>query len=290
MQANNKEQFPFYRVDAFTDRLFSGNPAGVCICNHSIDAAIMQAIATETNLSDTAFISFNGWEALQKGDVLNLRWFTPKTEVMLCGHATLAAAHVLFFELELEREELIFDTLSGQLKARREGDDIVLCFPTYTGDTITVPDMIISSLGLGTYQQGLYVPALKYLLIKVESESTVIELVPDLDSLGKMNLGETGDLLGLIVTASCKTGNYDFISRFFAPWLGVDEDPVTGSAHTVLAPFWAALLEKKELYAFQASKRGGSIRMRLLSDREVEIFGQAIIFCRGTTYTGVTLS
>jgi len=254
-----------FQVDAFTGKAFSGNPAAVCVLPRPAGAAWMQDVAREMNLSETAFLS-------ARDDGFDLRWFTPALEVELCGHATLAAAHVLWEEKIIDpRHQARFHTRGGVLTAERQGDWIVLDFPAEPAEPCDPPAGLAAALGA----------ALKYagrnrfdLLVEVESEAVLRNLKPDFHRL------QTLDARGIIVTCRAASEAFDFVSRFFAPAAGIDEDPVTGSAHCCLGPFWGARLGKTELDAFQASRRGGRVRVRL-GDGRVYLGGQAVTISRG---------
>ena len=261
---------PLYQVDAFTAEPFAGNPAAVCLLDADADPGWMQRVAAEMNLSETAFLR-PGAEAGRYG----LRWFTPAVEVELCGHATLASAHVLYSEGLVEAgRELRFDTASGPLAARRDGDGAIwLDFPATPAEPVDPPAGLLEALGVGaTRWVGL--GRFDY-LVELADEAAVRGLAPDvrgLDGLG---------VRGVIVTAAADgPGGYDFVSRFFAPGAGIDEDPVTGSAHCTLAPYWADRLGRPELTGYQASTRGGLVRVRPQGDR-VLLGGQAVTVLRG---------
>jgi PhzF family phenazine biosynthesis protein len=252
------------QVDAFTDTPFRGNPAAVCVLPAPRDERWMQEVAREMNLSETAFLHGepDGW---------SLRWFTPTVEVPLCGHATLASAHVLWEDGRLPRDrQARFHTKSGLLTADRRGDWIELDFPAKHAEPASPPAGLAEALGA----KPLYVGKnqLDY-LVEVDSEATVRRLAPDFAALAKL------PLRGVIVTSLAAPGDYDFVSRFFAPGSGIPEDPVTGSSHCALAPFWSARLGKSQLLAYQASARGGIIRVRLAGDR-VKLGGQAVTVLR----------
>ncbi len=258
------------QVDAFTDRPFSGNPAAVCVLPAAKPEEWMQNVAREMNLSETAFLVPQGG---QPADGYHLRWFTPSIEVDLCGHATLASAHVLWQDGHLAPgQQARFFTRSGRLTADRCGDWIELDFPAKLATAAEPPPALLPALGL-TDATFVGKNAFDY-LVEVDSEQTVRRLAPDHSSL------RTLPVRGVIVTARGSEGGFDFVSRFFAPGAGVDEDPVTGSAHTALGPYWAPILGKTEFTAFQASPRGGVLKVRLSADR-VLISGQAV-----TTLTG----
>ena len=256
---------PIVQVDSFTDRPFSGNPAAVCILDQAADEQWMRDVAAEMNLSETAFLhpADDGW---------NLRWFTPTVEVDLCGHATLASAHLLWQDELLPFDaEARFHTRSGLLTAHLEGDWISMDFPAMPEQKTPAPEGLERALGVAP----LYVGRSRFdWLVEVESEDVVRALQPDLGLLA------TVEARGVIVTAQGRGTEHDFVSRFFAPRAGVAEDPVTGSAHCVLAPFWAQRLGRDELTGYQASRRGGVVRVRAAGDRVV-LGGQAVTVMRG---------
>ena len=257
---------PIIQVDAFADRAFTGNPAAVCILPAPREEGWMRSVAAEMNLSETAFLHAeeDGWR---------LRWFTPEVEVALCGHATLATAHVLWEDGHLAEDEVArFHTKSGLLTARRAGEWIELDFPAKPILDAPAPDGLAAALGV----EPVYVGRSHFdVLVEVASEAEVRALNPDVGRLAAV------EARGVIVTARAGGGaGYDFVSRFFAPRVGVAEDPVTGSAHCVLAPYWAAKLGRDELVGFQASRRGGTVRVRAAGDR-VHLGGRAITILRG---------
>jgi PhzF family phenazine biosynthesis protein len=240
------------QVDAFAERPFTGNPAGVCIMQHAADEAWMQNVALEMNLSETAFL-------YPEKDSYRLRWFTPVSEVKLCGHATLASAHVLYEDEYLSPDATArFQTLSGELRACRTGDRIELDFPAGQVEAVTPPGGLLEALGVTARYVGK--SAFDY-LIEVDSETTVKSLSPDFGRLAGL------PVRGVIVTSRGLSGGYDFVSRFFAPAVGINEDPVTGSAHCVLGPYWAERLGKTKMVAYQVSARGGVVWVRLEGDR-----------------------
>jgi len=254
-----------YQVDAFTDLPFKGNPAGVCLLGAQEPDAWMQALAAEMNLSETAFLlpGESGWQ---------LRWFTPKTEVDLCGHATLASAKVLFeSQPDLRDRPLTFETRSGTLQARWANGRVELDLPAMVYQPMTVPHVVVEVLGftpIGAVFSG------NYYLFETMDAQLVREAKPNLAELAKLPYPE------VMITARTPDEDYDFISRFFAPQLGVDEDPVTGSAHCLLSPYWADKMGKMDFKAFQASDRGGLLYLRLAGDR-VRIAGDAVIVFKG---------
>jgi PhzF family phenazine biosynthesis protein len=252
------------QVDAFTPVPFGGNPAAVCVLSAPCDAGWMQNVAREMNLSETAFLD-------PRPEGYNLRWFTPAAEVDLCGHATLASAHVLWEDGHLDgARQARFMTRSGWLSARKAGDWIEMDFPAKAEQSAPAPPQFAEALGARPQYVGRN--AFDY-LVELESEQVVRELQPDFGLLRRL------PVRGVIVT-SRSSGEYDFVSRFFAPAVGVDEDPVTGSAHCCLGPFWSARLGKQEMLAYQASARGGVVRVRVDGDR-VLLGGQAVTVLRG---------
>jgi PhzF family phenazine biosynthesis protein len=256
-------RIPIYQIDAFTSEVFSGNPAAVCILEAWLDDSLLQAIAAENNLSETAYLVHNG-------NGYDLRWFTPVTEVALCGHATLASAYVQFFCREWGEDTIRFQTRkSGQLVVTKTGEVLEMDFPARPAHAQSCPD----SLGraLGVTPQGVYGSA-EDLMVVFDSEKTVSEIRPDFARLKEI------DCRGIIITAP--GDRCDFVSRFFAPKVGIPEDPVTGSAHCVLIPYWAAVLGKKELHAFQVSKRGGELFCKYACER-VKISGKAALYLEG---------
>jgi PhzF family phenazine biosynthesis protein len=253
------------QVDAFTERPFAGNPAAVCLLEHSPEDSWMQLVAREMNLSETAFL-------LRRDDGFGLRWFTPTVEVDLCGHATLAGAHVLWETGHLAPDQPArFHTRSGQLTAEKQGAWIEMDFPA----TPAAPDDSRATLETVLRTKAEYVGRTRFdYMVEVASEETVRTLKPDFSALGQLNAR------GVIVTSRASRSGYDFVSRFFAPAVGIDEDPVTGSAHCCLGPYWKERLGRDDLLGFQASARGGFVRTRCVGDR-VRISGQAVTVLRG---------
>lgn len=253
------------QVDAFTDTPFRGNPAAVCVVPEPQSDRWMQLVAREMNLSETAFLD-------RQQDGWSLRWFTPTVEVALCGHATLASAHVLWEDGHLaSAQQARFHTKSGLLTADRRGAWIDMDFPAKRADPAMAPDGLAQALGVAPKHVGRN--QFDY-LVEVDSEEIVRHLTPDHTALAKL------PVRGVIVTARASTPEFDFVSRFFAPGSGIPEDPVTGSAHCALGPFWGARLGKTEMLAYQASPRGGVVRLTLKSDR-VLLGGQAVTVFRG---------
>lgn len=256
---------PIYHVDAFTDTPFAGNPAAVCLLTEPRDERWMQQVAQEMNLAETAFL-------LRQDDGYNLRWFTPAVEVDLCGHATLASAHILWQSGALRQDEQArFHTRSGLLTAQQQGAWIELDFPATPAEPLQAPPDLIAALAITPTFAGK--TRFDYLL-EVESEETLRAIRPDFALLRKL------DVRGVIVTSRSGSPAYDMVSRFFAPGAGIDEDPVTGSAHCCLGPYWSAKLGKSELVAYQASARGGVLRLRV-GETRVYLGGQAVTVLRG---------
>lgn len=257
-------EIPFYQVDAFTNLPFRGNPAAVCITEEPLPETLMQQIAAENNLAETAFVS-------PGEDGFNLRWFTPVVEVPLCGHATLATAHILWQEGRAAAGETIrFNTLSGWLSAARRGAWIELDFPSLNGHAVQLPQEVREILGVEPLHT---IDVFNRFLVEVATEEEVIKANPDFTKLAHHPK--------VIITARTREGaEYDFISRFFAPCIGINEDPVTGSAHCCLAPYWAGKLGKQEMLAYQASARGGVIKVKVDGDR-ILMAGQAVTVIKG---------
>lgn len=257
-------RLPLYQVDAFTDRVFGGNPAAVCPLDSWIDDAVMQAIALENNLSETAFF-------VRRGEVYELRWFTPAVEVDLCGHATLGSAWVIFNRIDPDRREIRFHTRSGVLTVRRDGETLTMDLPANPPRLVeAVPGL---AEALGKAPQQVLATGGHYLAV-YDRAAAVRDLAPHAAALIAL------DRLGIIVTAPGEDA-VDFVSRYFAPRKGVMEDPVTGAAHCVLTPYWAERLGKEALTARQISRRGGALGCRLRSDR-VELSGRVAPYMQGT--------
>jgi len=259
--------FPIYQVDVFTPRIFGGNPAAVVILDEWLDDHTLQAIAAENNLAETAFV-------IPGRNCSNLRWFTPVVEVDLCGHATLAAAHVLFQEYYREESKLRFDTKGGRLVVTRKEDLLFLDFPSRPGDAMAVDQSLIEVLG--TTPESAFLA--RDLMVVLESEAQVRAFSPNYSAIQNL------DAFALIVTA--RGDEVDFVSRFFAPGAGVPEDPVTGSAHCTLIPHWSNRLGKAQLMARQISSRGGELNCELKGDR-VLIGGKVVEYMIGEIRVGV---
>jgi len=256
---------PCILIDAFSDRPFSGNPAAVCLLEAAADASWMQRVAAEMNLSETAFVH-------PRDDGFGLRWFTPRVEIDLCGHATLASAHALWSEGLLDPDVVVpFHTKSGTLSCSRDGDWIALDFPAVPVAEIEPAPALLTALDV----DAVFVGRTKFdEFVVIDSEPTLRALQPDFEAL------KTLSARGVIVTAPSLDERFEFVSRFFAPAAGVDEDPVTGSAHCSLAPYWSQRLGKSAMTGFQASARGGVVRVRIAGDRVI-LGGQAVTVLRG---------
>ena len=249
-----------WQVDAFTDRPFAGNPAAVCILPAARDERWMQQVAAEMNLSETAFL-------VARENGFDLRWFTPTVEVDLCGHATLASAHTLWESGQLAQSDPArFHTRSGLLTAVRDGKLIELDFPALPGEVVSPPQDLVAALGATPLE--VLRSKFDYLFV-VAGEGAVRAVVPDHSALGALGVR------GVIVTGRGEGSGHDCVSRYFAPGAGIDEDPVTGSAHCVIGPYWADKLGRTELRAYQASARGGELRVRVAGDR-VRLGGRAV--------------
>lgn len=259
-------RLPLFQIDAFAERVFQGNPAAVCPLEAWLPEALMQAIAAENNLSETAF-------CVPEGEGYGLRWFTPLKEIDLCGHATLATAHVLFEHLGFAGAEIVFSTRSGALRVTRAGDRLAMDFPAKAVEPCAAPAALIE--GLGRMPLEVY-GGRDYLAVFADA-AEVRALRPDPRRLAEL------DRHGVIVTApgGAEDGDVDFVSRFFVPKFGVDEDPVTGSAHCSLTPFWAARLGKATLEARQVSRRGGRLQCTLAGERVI-LRGRAVTYMAAT--------
>jgi len=265
----SKNNIPFYVVDAFTQKTFSGNPAAIVILQSPKPDEWLQKVAAEFNLSETAFL----W--LRHNNEWQLRWFTPRCEVKLCGHATLAAAHVLIRELRLQVTELVFSTLSDQLSASIKGTEIYLDFPKVEPSLLTRiflhDEMNLQALG---FHATAYYQAGEDIIIELNSEIDVGEYRPDIEKIARINTR------GIILTAPSDTPDRDFVSRFFAPRAGINEDPVTGSAHCSLGVLWSRKLNKHSLRAEQLSSRRGDLKIEIIHDR-VHLIGNCVTFSQG---------
>jgi len=259
---------PIYQVDAFTSQPFQGNPAGVCLLPDPADEKWMGNVALEMNLSETAFL-------VRQLDSFNLRWFTPAAEVDLCGHATLASAHILWETGVLNASETArFYTRSGLLTAKLSGEWIEMDFPSKPEQPAEPPPGLLEALGV----RAQYVGRNQFdYIVELSNEAAVRSLQPDITRLKQVQAR------GVIVTSRAESPGFDFVSRFFAPAVGVPEDPVTGSAHCCLVPYWSQRLGKQALTAFQASPRGGVLRCRLAGERVI-LAGRAVTVLKGELY------
>ncbi len=254
-------EIPLYQIDAFTDHVFGGNPAAVCPLGEWIDDGLMQSIAEENNLSETAFF-------VKKGAQYEIRWFTPRVEIELAGHPTLAAAYVIFNYLDRKADKISFSSKSGELVITREGDLIKMNFPAMEPVETDNNELLDRALGL----QPVELYRTRDYLAVYRSQGEVLSIKPDFGLLGQL------DCLGVIVSAPGE--RVDFVSRCFAPSVGINEDPVTGSAHSTLVPYWAKRLKKDKLHALQLSRRGGELFCRYLGER-IEISGKAVPYLKG---------
>ncbi|EKQ56976.1 MULTISPECIES: PhzF family phenazine biosynthesis protein [unclassified Clostridium] len=255
---------PMYQVDAFTEEIFKGNPAAICVLEEWIDEKLMQDIANENNLSETAF-------CVIKNDLCELRWFTPEEEIDLCGHGTLATAYVIFEILNYPKNTVKFQTKSGILTVEKDGENMIMEFPKREGTKTEITHQLIK--GLGKEPKEVYIS--RDIMVVYDNEKDIRDLKPDLEELKLI------DAFGIIVTA--KGESSDFVSRYFAPSCGIPEDPVTGSAHCTLVPYWSKVLGKNKMIAHQLSTRGGVLNCENAGDK-VKISGKARLFFKGDIY------
>ncbi|GAB5408116.1 MAG: PhzF family phenazine biosynthesis protein [Balneolaceae bacterium] len=267
----NTSKIETFIVDSFTDQAFKGNPAGVCISETALDIRLMTSIAKELNLSETAFIS--------KSDELacySIRYFSPKMEIPLCGHATLAASKILFDKTGLK--EIAFTTIQDiNLIIKSFGNHILMEFPIYMTVPSFAPPPLLDALGIKESINSEYNEETNILLIEIESANELSSLSPDFEALYKSH----DSINGVLVTAKSNDSVYDFHSRYFWPWSGTNEDPVTGGTHTFLSKYWAKRLNKTKMNSFQSSKRTGSMEVELVTDSKLIIKGQAVIVFEG---------
>ncbi|XP_068927597.1 phenazine biosynthesis-like domain-containing protein [Petaurus breviceps papuanus] len=283
-------QLPVFVVDAFTGEAFRGNPAAVCLLENELDNEIRQKIAREMNHSETAFIQkLHPTDNFTQSSRFVLRWFTPTAEVPFCGHATLASSAVLFYKIKNVNPTLTFVTLSGEFKATRAEDGVIMDLPvcpSHPKDVKEVQDLIKSAIGNILVQDVHYCPDTKYLFVRIDDSygRAFLETL-EVNTRNMTEIENTGKVQGLMLTVkgegSGKTQGCDFYSRFFAPWLGVAEDPVTGSAHAILSSYWSQQLGKKEMRAFQCSPRGGGMKILMRGDGRVDITGQTAFVLEG---------
>ncbi|XP_058652923.1 phenazine biosynthesis-like domain-containing protein isoform X2 [Onychostoma macrolepis] len=272
-------EIPVFTVDAFTNVPFKGNPAAVCLIENELRDDLYQSIAAEMNLSETAFITRRNSMDFSSGARFGLRWFSHKNEVPLCGHATLASAAVLFYLKKNVNPVLVFETLSGELYVRQHEESLIMDFPLNKPN----PQAAVGDLPI---QDVCYSKTTKKLMVRLADtcdRSELVSLRPEAEAL--LRNETTGKIKSLIITlkgAESTQSGYDFYSRVFAPWVGVPEDPVTGSAHTVLAGYWSEKLKKKKMLAYQCSSRGGEVKLEIRNDGRLDIIGQAQIILQGT--------
>ncbi len=271
----------FFLVDAFSKEPFQGNPAAICLVEHPVSDQLMQKIAMEMNQSETAFVTPMESLKLTQASMFSLRWFTPKQEVDLCGHATMASAKVLFTLQKCRHSELAFDTRSGVLKVSSQDDFLNMQLPIHEPRSFFSNIELKKALGVDELVNVMWDETLGYLLVHLPQENDVKRF--DAGLLTMMNLDLGVDLSGLIVTSKGSEPN-DFVSRFFAPWIGVNEDPVTGSSHAVLFPYWENITGKSEMRTRQLSTRGGEMLLRRHGKSRFEIQGHAVIVAEGQIY------
>lgn len=276
-----KNKIKIYQVDAFTSEAFKGNPAAVCILENDISDELMKNIAQEMNLSETAFVKHLKNSNIGKGNLFSLRWFTPEVEVDLCGHATIATSKVLFDEFNIKEQYIKYETKSGLLTAKKKDEKISLDFPIDKALDFNLTQDILDAMGIRSYSKAIIGEKTRKLVIEVKDKENIINLKPNFEILKSLKF--KSDVKGIGVT--CR-GNekYDFISRYFNPWAGINEDPVTGSVHTLLANYWSNKLNKMDMNAYQASNRSGEISLKLLENDRVRLSGEAVIVLRGELY------
>ena len=276
-----KNKIKIYQVDAFTSEAFKGNPAAVCILENDISDELMKNIAQEMNLSETAFVKPLKNSNIGKGNLFSLRWFTPEVEVDLCGHATIATSKVLFDEFNIKEQYIKYETKSGLLTAKKKDEKISLDFPIDKALDFNLTQDILDAMGIRSYSKAIIGEKTRKLVIEVKDKENIINLKPNFEILKSLKF--KSDVKGIGVT--CR-GNekYDFISRYFNPWAGINEDSVTGSVHTLLANYWSNKLNKMDMNAYQASNRSGEISLKLLENDRVRLSGEAVIVLRGELY------
>mgnify|MGYP001095081902 CR=1 FL=1 len=281
MSRKNENRIPIYHVDAFTSEPFKGNPAAVCLFGYPYEDNILQSIAAEMNLSETAFLRNLEEKPFKESQLFSLRWFTPKTEVPLCGHATLATAAVLFQDIDISANEIFFETKSGTLTAKQEDKGILLNFPSHELIPMDPNQDLLDAIGISDFESVQFSEKMRKLLIHLQNEEILTNLKPNFEHMKCVRTREK--IEGVIVTSKGRPP-YDFISRYFAPWVGINEDPVTGAAHTVLGPYWSRILGKKEMLAYQASARSGELIVKVFSKDRVGLIGNAVIVSKGELY------
>jgi len=276
---NSTIKIEIYQVDSFTKEMFKGNPAMVCILDKYIDSSTMQNIAFEVNLSETAFL------VPKVNNEYEIRWFTPQNEVNLCGHATLAASKVLFNIKKIPYDEIVYHSKSGILKSKIDVKGITLDFPI---DKVIYESKeqyreLLDAMGINEFEDIFKGESTRKLVIRLKNKEEVMSLKPKFE---KMREFIANDIKGVGITAKHDNDKYDFVTRYFNPWVGVNEDSVTGSVHTLLAKYWGEVLNKRELKAYQLSKRGGNMLLRIIDEKRLEIIGDACIVFTGKLNLG----
>lgn len=266
-----------YQVDVFTDEPYKGNPAAICILNEEISEEQMKLIAAEMNLSETAFVLPINKEL----NSYSLRWFTPEVEVPLCGHGTIGTAKVIFDEMKIESDAISFETKSGILIAKRYEDGIGIDMPLDKYEDIDLSADLLSVIGIDRYMDAKVGKTTRKVIIRVNTEDQIHKLNPNFNKMKSLKFNE--DVKGVAITTN-NTHNHDFLSRYFNPWAGINEDPVTGSVHTVLAKYWGEILNKSEMIAYQASNRGGKLNLRIMDENRLEVIGESVIVLKGDIY------
>ena len=266
-----KNSIETYIVDSFTDQPFKGNPAGVCILENDIENEKMLSIAKELNLSETAFI-----KKLAQDNTYSIRFFSPKTEIDLCGHATLASAKVIFDKSDTKEVEFI--TIQNlNLRIQKSGEEIIMEFPIYNLEPADAPEILLEALGINAIENCAYNKETEILLLEISSTQELSKLSPDYNSL----IQSHDSINGVLVSAPSKDDDFDFHSRYFWPWSGKNEDPVTGATHTFLAKYWSDKLQKKKMRSFQSSERTGYMDLEVVNDKKLLIKSNAVIVFKG---------
>ncbi len=255
-------------IDAFTDKPFTGNPAGVCILEKAIDVALMQSIACELNASETAFLLASG----QNENEYSIRYFTPTVEIAFCGHATLASAKLVLHHLQNDNVNFI-TAHHLKISGARDGEDIIMQFPLYDAVDCEPSSKLLAAFGIDKPIAAKYAEALEMLVIEVENKEMLLSIEPDYFKA----LQVPDCVKELVVTTRSADEKYDFYSRCFCPWIGINEDPVTGAAHSVLAKYWSKILGKTEMKAWQASKRGGYLQLKIMNESTLQVTSRAVI-------------
>lgn len=269
---------PIYYLDAFTDKIFSGNPIAICPLKETINDDLMQKIANEINFSETAFV-WNNFSDFSNIKEFNLRWFTPTSEVNLCGHGTLGTSSLIFNYFNNINSQLIFNTLSGEIFAKKEDSTIWLNLPKYNYEKYQISQDILEALGIKDFLNCVVAKENETILIEA---SDIQSIQPDFNKLKQIN----EKYLGALIVTEKNNSKYDFVSRYFTPWYGINEDPVTGSAHCLLSAYWSDKLNKNQMIAYQLSERGGEINIKLneTSSERVLIGGKAILTLKGELF------